>query len=325
MGTALPLDRVTSLALEPGARVVVHGAMTTSVDGSVFDVTTQWDGLSPGASRPGGLFDLESGGLRLVEQRADRHEYVLAATDDDGAACAVLRVPSPCLVPRVAALAHERLRTQEELRSTLSGRVELEGVIAPPPTPLVAPAILGRLCLVAVVVALVGGSLLVLRGLRRRSRSALGRVRAAARAALRAVRGDTTLDRLRGEVRAMLARACELDASRRACVRRLARIDRGALDRKRDAYARSPSPDAAETLAWLTAEVAEAERLESDLASSLLGLQRIESALRVVTLRVRDNRGTRARIGRGDPVDAAAAELHLRDEARREVDRAVGL
>ena len=98
-----------------------------------------------------------------------------------------------------------------------------------------------------------------------------------------------------------------------------------ALDRKRDAYARSSSPEAAETLAWLTAECAEAERLESDLSSSMLGLQRIESALRVVTLRVREHRGTRARVARHDPVDGAAAELHLRDEARAEADRAIGL
>ena len=122
----------------------------------------------------------------------------------------------------------------------------------------------------------------------------------------------------------MLARARELDDARRACARRLARIDRATLDRKRDAYARSTSPEAAETLAWLTAEQAEAERLESDLSSSVLGLQRIESALRVVTLRVREHRGTRARIAHHDPVDAAATELHLRDEAEREAEHALG-
>ncbi len=120
----------------------------------------------------------------------------------------------------------------------------------------------------------------------------------------------------------MLARACDLDRARVACERRLARIDRAALDRKRDAFARSGAPEAAEALAWLTAEQAEAERLASDLSSSVVGLQRIESALRVVTLRVREHRGTRARIARHDPVDAAAAELALRDEASAEADRA---
>jgi hypothetical protein len=224
----------------------------------------------------------------------------------------------------MAALAHERLRTQGELAATLHGGVELEGVIAAP-VPLVAPETARTATVVGVLVLALGLSLLLGRWLRRRSHTALGRVRAAARVALRAIRGDTSLDRLRSEVRSMLDRARELDDARRACARRLSRIDRGALDRKRDAYARSTSPEAAETLAWLTAEQAEAERLESDLSSSVLGLQRIESALRVVTLRVREDRGTRARIGHHDPVDAVADELHIRDEARREADRVIGL
>ncbi|HEY3822017.1 MAG TPA: hypothetical protein VGL81_32850 [Polyangiaceae bacterium] len=324
MATPLPLDRVTALALDPGGQIVVRGVVTTSVDGSTFDTVMQWDGLAAGASRPGGLFDLASGGLRVVEQHAERHEYVLASAGDPGTACAALGVPSPCLVPRTAALAHERLRTQQELLSTLSGHLELEGVVAPP-APVVAPGTAGRAAVAGFVVVLSALVFLGVRWLGRRSRSALGRVRAAARDALRALRGDTSLERLRGEVRSMLARAYELDHARRACALRLSRIDRGALDRKRDAYARSSSPEAAETLAWLTAELAEAERLDSDLASSVLGLQRIESALRVVTLRVREDRGTRARIAHHDPVDAAAAELHLRDEARREADRVVGL
>jgi hypothetical protein len=189
----------------------------------------------------------------------------------------------------------------------------------------VSPETASRATVVGAVVLAVGLSLLLARWLRRRSRTALGRVRAAGRVALRAIQGDTSLDRLRSEVRSMLARAHELDDARRACARRLSHIDRGALDRKRDAYARSSSPEAAETLVWLTAEQAEAERLDSDLASSVLGLQRIESALRVVTLRVREDRGTRARIAHHDPVDAAASELHIRDEARREADRTIGL
>jgi hypothetical protein len=321
MATPLPLDRVTALALDPGARVVLHGLVTTSVDGSSFDVAMQWDGLSPGAARPGGLFDLASGGLRVVEQHPERHEYTLASTGSAGPACAAAGVESPCLVPRMASLAHERLKTQGELAATLHGGVELEGVIVPP----VAPAVVRGLTLAGIATVVFVAAALGLAWLRRRSRSALGQVRAAGRVALRSLRGDTSLDRLRAEVRSMLARARELDEARRACASRLARIDRPALDRKRDAYARSGSPEAAETLAWLTAEQAEAERLASDLSSSVLGLQRIESALRVVTLRVREERGTRARIARNDPVDAAAAELHLRDEAQREADRAIGL
>jgi hypothetical protein len=323
MATPLPLDRVTALALDPGASVVVRGLVTTSVDGSAFDVAMQWDGLSPGASRPGGLFDLAAGGLRVAEQHPETHEYVLASTGSVGTACAAAGAPSPCLVPRLSALAHERLRTQAELATTLHGGVELEGVVASAARP-VAPPIVAMATIVALAALVAGVATLTLAWWRRRARSALGRVRAAAREALRAVRGDTTLDRVGAEVRAMLGRALELDRARRACAVRLGRIDRAALDRKREAFARSGAPEAVEALMWLAAEQAEADRLASDLSSSVAGLQRIESALRVVTLRVREHRGTRARVARHDPVDAAAAELHLREEAAAEAERAIG-
>ena len=228
---------------------------------------------------------------------------------------------SPCLVPRLATLAHERLKTQAELAPTLRGALELEGVIAPP---VVTRDQVGSLA-TAGVLALVALALVVgLAWLRRHARTALGRVRSAGRAALRATRRDPSLERVRAEVQAMLVRAGELDAARRACARRLSGINRATLNRKRDAYARSSAPEAAETLRWLTEEQAEAERLESNLASSVLGLQRIESALRVVVLRIREERGTRARVAVDDPVDLAATELHLRDEARREAERVLG-
>jgi hypothetical protein len=321
MAASLPLDRVTPLALDPGARVVVHGVVTTSVDGSSFDAAMQWDGLSPGASRPGGLFDLPAGGLRLVEQHPELHEYVLASTGDPGPGCAAAGMESPCLVPRMAALAHERLRTQGELASTLVGPVQMDGVVRPP----VAPALVSAITVASILAFAALAIGLALAWLRHRARSVLGRVRAAGHDALRATRGDSSLDRVRSEVRAMLSRAHTLDQARIACTRRLSGIDRAALDRKRAAYARSSAPDAAETLRWLSAEQDEAQRLESDLSASVLGLQRIESALRVVTLRVREDRGTRARVARHDPVDAAASELLLRDEALREAESAVSL
>ncbi|HEY8041668.1 MAG TPA: hypothetical protein VIF15_17805 [Polyangiaceae bacterium] len=323
MATPLPLDRVTSLAVDPGARVVVRGLATTSVDGSSFDAAMQWDALSPGAVRPGGLFDLEAGGLRVVEQHPERHQYVLTSTGSAGPACLAAHAESPCLVPRLATLAHERLRTQGELASTLTGGVEVEGVLAPPPGSPGAETVSG-LTLVAVLFGLALAVGLLLGWARRRARTALGRVRAAARDAMRTLRGgDPTLDRVRVQVRAMVARAKDLEAARRACAQRLRRIDRAALERRREAHARSVAPEAADTLAWLTAECSEASRLESDLSSSILGLQRIESALRVVALRVREHHGTRARVAHGDPVDVAADELHLRDEALSEADRAI--
>lgn len=320
MGTPLPLDRVTALALDPGASVVVRGLTTTAVDGSSFDAAMQWDALAAGTSRAGGVFDLAAGGLRIVEQHPERHEYVLASDGGSAPACAAAGAPSPCLVPRLATLAHERLRTQGELAATLKGGVELEGVMAPP---LVTPRTAATLECAGVLLAAILAAGLALVWIRRRRRTLLGRVQRAAREALRATRGNPTLDTIRTQVRAMVARARDLDGSRRACARRLRRVDRAALDLKRRVYARSQTPGATDALAWVAAEHDETLRLERNLASSVLGIERIESALRVVTLRVREDRGTRARVARHDPVDGAAVELRLREEAMEEADGAI--
>ena len=322
MGTPLSLDRVMALQLDTGAQIVVHGAVSTSVDGSVFDAAMQADGLSPGAMRTGGLFDLAAGGLRIVQQSVDRHEYTLASTGTPGPGCVAAGIGSPCLVPRLAVLAHERLKTASELASTLSGGVQLEGVIAPPAAPVDSEA-MGVMSAAGgvVVTAVAVWTALVLR--RRRAASAIGRVRNAAREAIRATKGDPTLAAVRTQVQAMLARAEQLDSARRTHAARLARIDRASLERRREAMARSTAPEAAEALAWLTAECAEAERVQSDLSSSLVGLERIESAMRVVSLRAREGRGTRARIAHADPVDATALELVLREEALGEVEAEV--
>jgi hypothetical protein len=307
--TPLPIDRVTAIALDPGAHVVVGGLVRTSVDGSVFTVPD--------------LFDLQAGGLQVVGPSSEA-QFTLAPTGEVGGGCALAGVQSPCLVPRIAQLAHARLKTQGELASTLTGSVEIVGVVPPPPAPPITPKIVGVLEVVAAIAALLVVFAAVRRFVAARARSALGRVRAAAREAMRATTGDATLDGLHNQVRAMLARANSLDEARQACAHKLAQIDRRALERRREACARSQSPDAAEALTWVTAECAEAARLESDLASSVVGLERIESALRVVTLRTREHRGTRARVAKGDPVDAVALELELRDEALDEVQRAVG-
>ncbi len=195
MATPVALDRITALQLGTGAQVVVHGAVSTSVDGSVFDAVMQADGLSPGAMRAGGLFDLAAGGLRIVQQSVDRHEYTLAPTGTPGPACAAAGVGSPCLVPRLGVLAHERLKTAAELASTLSGAVQVEGVIAPP-APLVSPPVARALsggALLATLAVFAWAALVVRR---RRAQSALGRVRAAGRDAIDATRGDPTLERV---------------------------------------------------------------------------------------------------------------------------------
>jgi hypothetical protein len=317
MGALVPLDRVTPLSLDPGAHVVLHGIARTSLDGSVFDALAQWDGLAAGASRAGGLFDPVAGGLRIAEARPDRHEYVLESEGTPGSACVAAGVPSPCLAPRLAEIGHERLRTAAELASTLSGALEVEPAIEP----AVAPATLRAVATVASVLAVAAIVVALVAIVRRLARSPMGRVRSAAGEAMRATRGDTTLQRLRGQVHVLLARAAQLDVARRECARRLRRIDRLGLAKRTEACARSAAPEAVETMTWLAAEHAEAARLEADLAASTVGLERIESALRVLAMRARAHRGVSARARRADPVDAVAVELELREEGLAEAER----
>ncbi len=178
---------------------------------------------------------------------------------------------------------------------------------------------------------------------RRAARTALGRIRIASRQALRATKGDATLVTARAQIRALVTRARQLDVQRRASARRLARIDRGALARRADACARSNVPIAATALASFAAESAAAEQLASDHGAAVLELERIESALRTVAMRVagagrplvhvsvrslaslEHAERTRVALGPGahalaDPVDALAGELDLREQAIAEAD-----
>jgi hypothetical protein len=305
----VPLDRMTALSIEPGAHVELHGRVTTSTDGTSFDAAS--------------LFDFAEGGLRVIDTDPAHFAYVLAPTGKFVPACAG---GLSCLVPRLAVLAHERLHTSAELASTLSGGIELESR----PQPSQVPAILGALALGALglssLLAVLWAAIAVSRSA---ARTAMGRVRIAARRALRATRGEATLDGARAQIRALVDRARQLDAVRRTCARRLARIDLGALERRADACARATVPAAAAALACLSAERAAAAQLEIDHGSAVVELERIESVLRTAALRVGGGGGVAvsygARLRRGgvafaDPVDALVAELDLRDEAIAEAD-----
>jgi hypothetical protein len=313
---AATLDQVTPVTGE----LVIRGTMRTTIDGSTFDAVTQKDmypqiGVDP-APRMGGLFDLEAGGLRVVEKNGD--VYRIAPTSSIGPSCSAAGLATPCLVPRIKELAHERLVTESELASSLLGDVSVEAQ-APPPPPVIEPQTTKALGAVLAVLAALAAAAIALAVRRARRSTRIGQVHAAADEARRATKGDVTLAAARAHIDALVARAETLEKARVAAAKRLAKIDRKKLDARRDAWARSPDPDAAQALAALTAECQEGERLASDLTSSLAGLERIASSLRTVTLRAREHRGTRARIA-ADPVDAITSELDLRDEAMVEAD-----
>jgi hypothetical protein len=210
--------------------------------------------------------------------------------------------------------------TTADFRRTLSGSWTLEivhatpGVIVAPERESFAAPAMALSGVAAVAAALFGG-------LRRRKRTAIGHVYAAALAARKATRHDPTLAVVRTQIDELVARAELLEDARLESRTRLTAIDRAALERKREAWSRSSSPDAPEAVEWVTAELAEAARLESDLASSIVGIDRVAAALRLVALRSRAHRGTRARSPKGDPVDALVSELDRRDSALHEVSR----
>jgi len=312
------LDRVASLPDE----VVVRGQLRSALDGSTFDAVTQRDQYPRLAGQPeprlGGLFDPVAGGLRVVEQDPAAHVYRLAPTGAPGPACQEAGLASPCLVPRLAELAHERLVTAEAFRATLSGRIEAE-TLAPP---VLSAAGESTLAWLSAGAALLGAATLARRHRRARRATAIGQVRAAAAEARRALRGDATLAGARAQIEPLRARAEELERARRACAARLARLESARLASRRAAWAASTAPDAPLALAALDAEAAEADQVTADLGSATAGIERIASSLRALVLRARAERGTRAAAGH-DPVEAMRGELALRDDASNEADAAL--
>jgi hypothetical protein len=315
-----PLGRITPLAGD----VVLRGELRSSLDGSTFDAVTQRDQYPHLAGQPaprlGGLFDPGAGGLRVVEQDPATHVYRLAPTGAPGRACLEAGVASPCLVPRLAELAHERLVTAEAFRATLGGQIEADA-LAPPVVSTGTEIAIGWL---AAGAGLLGAAAVVRRARRVRRASPIGQVRAAAAEARRALRGDATLARAREQIEPLLARAEELDRARRACASRLARLEPAQLASRRAAWAGSTAPDAAVALAALDAEAAAADQVAVDLSSAVAGIERIASSLRALILHARAERGTRAVVAGRDPVEAMRGELALRDDATREVDGALG-
>jgi hypothetical protein len=322
--TPLSLLAPTPLAMHSGDTFVLRGSVRTSYDGSVFDAVTRSATEHDGAGQPetvtreSGLFALGAGGLEVVEQHPEQHTYRVMANSGSAPACALLGVSTPCLLPRTAELAHERLLPQDEFVRTLNGSVSA----AIPATPLAPPSAVRALSN-----AFLGGSALLftLFGLlvvRARRASPIGLVRAAARAAHRhCAQGDPTLAPLRAQIAPLLARARDLERARRACEAKLATVDRESLERKRAEWKAANGTATADALAWIGAECTEADRLQADRDASVAGLVRIASALRVLALCARKHRGVRARIATSDPVDAMGIELELRDAAIAEAEQ----
>ncbi len=276
MSAILPsLLVVTALAIAPGGSATLNGAMETTHDGMRLP--------------PLAMFDLEAGGLRVVEN--DHGNVRVVATGTPGPACAAAGVSSPCLVPRVVEHAHARLLSVDEFRGTLNGGYEVT-TFAPPKVPERAPMMIAWTLFALAVLAAVRVAVA------RSRETPLGRVDSAARAARRATASDATLGAVRSEIDRLVEHARDVDRVRRDCEAALARVRRTSGER-------------------LAVEREEEAKLEADLRRARARLTEIAAALRLVPLRVREARDVR--FGNA-PVETILGELNLRDRAIAEVE-----
>ncbi len=285
-----PLDQAIPLNLATGEEVLVDGAVVSSFDGSAYDAVA-W-------------FEMDGAGLRLGKPRPMSLARVFVATGEDGPQCRAIGLSSPCLVPKVRELAHDRLLTEQEFVHTLKGGFEVSGSRTPVPAFTAGEERGGALGALGALVAIFAAAGLSAR--KKKNATPLGQVLTAAREARHRTRGDVTLAALRSQIDTLVARARELDRIHRACADRQKWLENvsGARSQK--------------VTAWAATERAEAERIEADRTSALTELAQIASALRVIALSTQSSelKGTTE-----DPLAAVAEELTLREDARREVER----
>jgi hypothetical protein len=161
---------------------------------------------------------------------------------------------------------------------------------------------------------------------------------------MRVTRRDPSLAVVRARIAPLVAHARKVDDARRASAAKLAEASRGDLLRRRarlterSVVSRDPpggwgaklpmltpsrtiNPDVVRALASLAAESLELARLESDVMSATAELERVASALRLVSLRASAPRAARGFASSEDHVAAMASELSLRMDAMREAER----
>lgn len=316
--THVALRELTPLALPdvtPGEEIVLKGTVRTSFDGTVYDAITRTDLRPDGPlTRRGGLFEPETTGFRVASHDAAKHEVHLIATGTSGEACAAAGVPSPCLLPRVTEAAHERLLTATEFRATLVGELSAELPEAPPaavPATRAAGAVSGALGLLLAILALVG--LVVAR-----RAEPMSAVKRAAARALSEIKGDRAFATLRAKIDALLQHAEGLEQARRTTAARLAKLDLAALEAKARALAAAGAAD--DVRGWAEKELEEGRKLQRDHEKAVFGLERVVSALGVVALASREERGVRVDDAVKDALAEVEDELVLREQALAEAD-----
>lgn len=304
--------------LVPGEEIVLKGSLRTSFDGTVYDALTRAD-TTPGGVvvRRGGIFEPESTGFRVASHDPVKHEVHLVVTGTSGAGCAALGLAAPCLVPRISEAAHERLLSEQEFRATLVGSLSADLPEAPPaavPPTRTAGVGAGIVGILMTLLALVG---LV----RAKRETPMAAVERAADKALTEIRGNRAFDTMRAKIDELVRHAEKLDAVRKTTASRLAKIDLRALEEKtRHLANQGAAPD---VKAWAEKELDGALELEKDHQKALAGLARVESALGVVALSSREEKGVRVDEAVKDALGDIEDELAIREAALLEADELV--
>lgn len=309
LGSGLALEAPTHLPMRPGEHVTLRGALVTSHDGARLDASASY--AQDGAVRGPGLFDLAAGGLRLAGSGTVAHDVRVLADEQPGAGCVAAGVASPCLLPRLGSLAHERLLTTVDFAGTLRGRLEL--VRAP-----VVPAAVAFLRLservgfaLAGLTVLVGLAVAFVRWRRALAARPWGEVRTAAREVRALLGDDGTLGEVRRQVSELVERAERIERARRSAARLVGR------EGLRPAGAASAWME--DATAELSREDAARARLRAEVQAHEASLRKIASALRTACLLGRSSPAALVELAPGGLLVDLDDALSRRDGALQEV------
>lgn len=302
--------------LPAGSEIAFKGFLRSSNDGAVFDAATRTQRVgAENVTLPGGLFDLERTGLKVTFQDPKTHDVRLTVTGADAPACRALGMGGPCLLPKTKELAFERLLTESEFASTLSGTME----IRTPEVAAAAPTGTSKAPSFVALGAAVGLLSLAFANMRKqKAKTVMGQIAEAAKAARAATKGSPALAEVHKRIGALCDRASTLEQSIKDIDTRLGKLDKKSLHERRAQLQASTDEAAQKALSWVEREMEMVQKLERDREAGRAGLDRVLSALRVVELKARDAKGPEVQF---DEVDEIERELAIQAEAEAELDR----
>jgi len=234
---------------------------------------------------------------------------VLRVRNPGSPAFAAIGRSAPCLVPRIADLARERLLTEAEFRSTLSGNLHVTDVSTIEPR---APVLSWTAFMSSAALLGVAG-LVVMRAHRGSVEST---TRKLARLARERTKSDPTLATVHASVNDLVTQADDLERAGKNAREHLA-----AIDGKSEAILRERAADASthqDLRAAATRELTEIDRLRADVRAADAGVERVHAALRTIALAARTDRGVQVATRR-DAAQGAFEALAIRDEAAEEL------